>query len=71
VFHNGQIYRRDVEFARDGKEVKGAYQIKRTRRKKLCLMTRGRKGVGNINTTGISLTMAGACRLHEWVGVLY
>jgi hypothetical protein len=32
--------------ARDGKEVKGAYLIKRTRRNNLCLRTRRRKGVG-------------------------
>ncbi len=34
---------------RDGKEVKGAYLIKRTIRNKLCLTTRQRKGVGKVN----------------------
>jgi hypothetical protein len=38
-----------VELARDGKEVKGAYQIKMTIREKLCLMTRERKGEGKVN----------------------
>ncbi len=44
VIHNGLHRRRGVELARDGKEVKGAYQIKRTIRGKLCLTTRERKG---------------------------
>jgi hypothetical protein len=49
VIHNGLHRRRGVELARDGKEVKGAYQIKRTIRGKLCLTTRERKGEGKVN----------------------
>ena len=49
MIHNGLHHRRGVELARDGKEVKGAYQIKRTIREKLCLTTRERKGEGKVN----------------------
>jgi hypothetical protein len=38
-----------VELARDGKEVKGAYQIKRIIREQRCLTTRERKGEGKGN----------------------
>ncbi len=49
VILNGLHCRRDVELAGDGKEVTGAYQIKRTIREKLCLMTRERKREGKVN----------------------
>jgi hypothetical protein len=45
VIHNDLSHRRDVVVARDGKEVKGAYIIKRTIRNKLCLRTTRGKGV--------------------------
>jgi hypothetical protein len=38
-----------VELARDGKEVKEAYQIKRIIREQQCLMTREIKGEGKGN----------------------
>ncbi len=49
VIHNGLHRRRGVELARDGKEVKGAYQIKRIIREQRCLTTRERKGEGKGN----------------------
>ncbi len=44
VIHSGLHRRRDVEVARDGKEVRGAHQLQRTQRKKLCLTTREKRG---------------------------
>ncbi len=41
--------RRSVELARDGKEVKGAYRIKRIIREQRCLTTREIKGEGKGN----------------------
>jgi hypothetical protein len=38
-----------VELARDEKEVKGAYRIKRIMREQRCLPTRERKGEGKGN----------------------
>jgi hypothetical protein len=49
VIHNSLNCRRGVELARDGKEVKGAYQIKRIIREQRCLTTRDIKGEGKGN----------------------
>ncbi len=43
VIHSGLHRRRDVEVARDGKEVKGAYRQKRTQRKKTVSNNKGKK----------------------------
>ena len=43
VIHSGLHRRRDVEVARDGKEVKGAYWLKRTQRKKTVSNDKGKK----------------------------
>jgi hypothetical protein len=43
VIHSGLHHRRDVEVARDRKEVKGAHRLQRTQRKKTVSNDKGKK----------------------------